>query len=150
MGDEDDGLVQLLLKPQQLVLKLGTGDGVQGAEGLVHEDDLRVHGKGTCHADALLLAAGQLGGVAVQVLVRVHAHQVHQLQRPRPGAFRVGFGQAGDDLDVLPDGHVGEQAGLLDDVAHAAPELEDVLVPDVLAADVDLTGGGLDEAVDHL
>ena len=31
-----------------------------------------------------------------------------------------------------------------------APELEDVLVPDVLAADVDLTGGGLDEAVDHL
>ena len=35
-------------------------------------------------------------------------------------------------------------------LARRAPELEDVLVPDVLAANVDLTGGGLDEAVDHL
>ena len=123
VGDEDDGLVQLLLKPQQLVLKLGTGDGVQGAEGLVHEDDLRVHSEGTSHANALLLAAGQLGGVAVQILIWIHTHQIHQLQRAGAGALRVGFGQTGDDLNVLPNGHVGEQTGLLDDIAHAAPEL---------------------------
>ena len=45
---------------------------------------------------------------------------------------------------------VRQQPDLLDDIADAAPELDRVLVGDVLAADQDLAAGRLDEPVDHL
>ena len=62
MSDENNGLVEPELEPVHLVLELGAGHGVQGGEGLIHEDDLRVGGKGAGYADALPLAAGELGG----------------------------------------------------------------------------------------
>lgn len=102
------------------------------------------------HADPLLLSAGELGGVPVQILVRVHAHHVHQLQGALADLLGAGLGELGDDLNVLPDGHVGEQAGLLNDVAHAPAQLDHILVADVLTVDEDLTGGGLGQPVDHL
>ncbi len=45
-------------------LHLGAGDGVEGAEGLVHEQDGGVVGEGAGEADALALAAAELPGVA--------------------------------------------------------------------------------------
>ena len=41
VGDEDDGLLQLLLEVLHLVLQNLPGHGVQGAEGLVHQHDGR-------------------------------------------------------------------------------------------------------------
>ena len=65
VGDKYDGLVEGVLEAQQLILELGPGDGVQGAEGLVHEDDLRIGGEGPGHSDTLLLTAGELGRIPV-------------------------------------------------------------------------------------
>ena len=55
--DKDDRLVELGLDVDELVLEALTGNGVHGAERLVHEEDRRIRSEGARHADALLLAA---------------------------------------------------------------------------------------------
>ena len=45
VGDEDDGLARGLPDPQQLVLELFAGLGVQGGERLVHQQDVRLIGE---------------------------------------------------------------------------------------------------------
>ena len=72
VGDQHDGLVQLGLEPEELILQGGPDNRVDGAERLVHQQHRRVGGERPGHADPLLLPAGQL--------VRVAAGQ-----RPRPG-----------------------------------------------------------------
>ena len=39
VGDEDEGLVQLLLEALHLLLQGAAGHGGQGAEGLIHQDE---------------------------------------------------------------------------------------------------------------
>ena len=82
VGDADDRLAQLALDREQLVLQPLAGDRVDGAERLVHQDHRRVGGEATGDPDALLLAAGELAGVAVAVLARVEADQLEQLVDP--------------------------------------------------------------------
>ena len=107
----------------ELALQLGAHDRVDGAERLVHQQHRRVGGEGPGDADALLLAAGELGRVA---------------SSPSPGrgrrgraaraarALRVRLSQPsrrGTVVDVVEHGAVREQPGLLDDVADAAAQL---------------------------
>ena len=72
-------LRMLGLQAQELVLQALAVDRVDGAEGLVHEHQRRVGGQRARHADALALAAGELGGVAVAHLGRVEADELEQL-----------------------------------------------------------------------
>ena len=65
MGDEEAGFLLLLPGFQQLGLELGPGLGIQGAEGLVHEQHLGIVGVGPGDGHPLLHAAG----VATQLLV---------------------------------------------------------------------------------
>ena len=65
VGDEEDRLADLGLKPEELVLEPLAVDRVDRAEGLVHQHHRRVRGEGPRDADPLLLAAGELGRVAV-------------------------------------------------------------------------------------
>ena len=58
--DEDDGLGQIALEPEQLLLQFIADHRVHGAEGFIHEQHRRVGRERPGHADALLLAAGQL------------------------------------------------------------------------------------------
>ena len=84
VGDEEDGLAELLLQPQELVLQLLAHDRVDRAERLVHQHHRRVGGQRAGHADALLLAAGELGGVAAGEAGR-QADPLEQLHRPGAG-----------------------------------------------------------------
>ena len=63
-----DPLAFAALNPLEQVaqhgLHLGAGEGVEGAEGLVHEEEVGVGGEGAGEADALALAAGELPGIA--------------------------------------------------------------------------------------
>ena len=65
VGDHHDGLAQLALQPQELVLQPDAHDRVDGAERLVHQQHRRIGGQRPRHADALPLAAGELVRVAV-------------------------------------------------------------------------------------
>ena len=150
MGHEHDGLAQFLLKSQQFVLQALPGDRVDRAEGLIHQQHRRVGGQRACHADALLLTAGELPRVAVPVLTGLEADQVEQLVHPVRDALLVPLEQTGDERDVVADGEVGEQARALDDVADVTPELVGVLTGHVLVADQDAAGRRFDEPVDHL
>ncbi len=51
------------------------------------------------------------------------------------------------DADVLGDGHVRKQRRALKHVADAAPKLDWIAAADILAADADDTGIGIDQAV---
>ena len=62
VGDEHDRLAQVGLQLEQLVLQALAHDRVDRAERLVHQQHRRVRGERPGHADALLLAAGELPG----------------------------------------------------------------------------------------
>ena len=68
--------MELLLEAEELLLEPLPGDGVDGPEGLVHEQDGRVPGQGAGHTDPLRLPARELVRVAVGVDRRVEADQV--------------------------------------------------------------------------
>ena len=150
VGDDDDGLVELALDPQQLVLQPLPGERVDGPEGLVHQQYGRVGGQRPGDADALLLAPGQLPRVAVPVGVGIQGDQIEQLVHPlgdlRPGPVQ----HLRHHRDIGGHAHVREQPAALDDVADPAPQLVAVHLRDVVPADDDASAGGLDEPVDHL
>jgi hypothetical protein len=60
VGNEHDGLALSLPQEQQLFLQQTARLLIQCAEGLVHEQDLRLHRKRPGQADALLHAAREL------------------------------------------------------------------------------------------
>ena len=79
VGDEQDRLAELGLQPEELVLQLLADDRVDRAERLVHQHHRRVGGERPGHADALLLAAGELVRVAAGEL-RGQADPLEQLE----------------------------------------------------------------------
>ena len=149
VGDEHDGLVQLALQLEELLLQLGPHDRVDGAERLVHQQHGRVGGEGAGHADALLLAARQLGRVAVGV-GRRQPDQLEQLERARlRDRFLSQPSRLGTVVTLSMHLAVGEQADLLDDVADAPPQLVRRQRHDVAVVDGDGARRGLDHAVHH-
>ena len=65
VADEDDGLVQLLLQVLHLILQGLASRGIESGEGLIHQHDGGEAARARKHADALLLAAGELGRILV-------------------------------------------------------------------------------------
>ena len=45
-------------------MQFGAGDGIEGAEGFVHQENGRIGGESAGDADALALAAGKFAGIA--------------------------------------------------------------------------------------
>ena len=150
VGDEADGLRDLLLDAEELVLQPVAGDRVDGPERLVHQHHRRVGRQATGHTDPLLLSPGELARVPAAEVARLQAHQVQQLVHPRvdPRAFPAE--DLGHDRDVVGDREVREQPDLLDDVPDPAPQLVAVDLGDVLPVEQDPPRGRLDQAVHHL
>ncbi len=78
VGDEQVCNAQLLLELLKHVDDLGLNRDVQCGDRLIADDELWVHGKGSCDADTLSLAAGELVGIAGCMLC-VQADQLHQV-----------------------------------------------------------------------
>ncbi len=123
-------------------------DGVDGGERLVHQQHRRIGGEGAGHADALLLPAGEL--VRVPLGQRgVESDPLHQLGGPGAGLLLGPAEQPGHGGDVVDDGAVLEETGVLDDVTHRPAQGADRLPADVLAVEEDGPLGGLHHPVDH-
>ena len=71
-----------------LGLQLFAHDRVDRAERLVHQQDVRVDGEAAGHADALLLAAGELARVALGERA-IEADDIHQLEGARAGRLAL-------------------------------------------------------------
>ena len=121
---------------------------VEGAEGLVEEEDPRLDGEGAGEGHALPLAPGELGRQAVGEPVELDEleelrHLLPDLRLARPGGPRP---HAQPEGDVLEDAHVTEERVVLEDEADAAPA--HVLPRLVLSLEEDLPGVGPLEAGD--
>jgi hypothetical protein len=148
MGDEDDGLVQLGLEVQELLLQLAADDRINGAERFVHQEQRGVGRQGPRHAHPLLLAPRELIRVPLGHRGR-QSDQVHQLLRPLAGLGPGRSEQAGDRGDVLDDRAMREEAALLDDVADHAAQPGGVRRRTSVPSMLTVPEVGLDETVDH-
>ena len=149
VGDEDDRLAQLGLQAQELVLEPLAVDRVDGAERLVHQHQRRVGRERAGDADALALAAGELGRVAVAE-VAGEADQLEQLLDARGGPLLVPAEQLRARWRCCRRSScagTGRSAGSRSRSRAAAGRA--AWIADALAADEDVAVGDLDHAVDH-
>ena len=142
VGDEEGGGADLELDPADLVAQLGADLGVEGRQRLVEQQHGRLDGQGPGQRHALLLAAGQLAGVAVRVLAE--ADQLELLLATLRSRAAVLAPQLEAERDVVEHGQVREQAVRLEDHPHVALVGRDL--GEVLAAHLDRAGRGLVEA----
>ena len=109
----DAGVGKLLHQFQNLAHHFG----VEGAGGLVEQDHVRIHGKGTGNGNALLLAAGKALGVGIGLVGQAHAGQ-QLVGLVGDGLLILQLQQGGGQLKVLLHGQVGEQVEVLEHHAH--------------------------------
>ena len=150
VGDEDHGLVHDALEPEQLVLHLAPDQGVEGAERLVEQHDIRVDRECARQADALLHAARELARV-----VALPAGQSDQLEHflrlfaPLDPGHALDLQPVGD---VVDDPAMGQQAEVLEHHGHLVPPEVDQLAlahrGHVGAVDHDLPRGRLHQPRD--
>ncbi len=79
VSDEDDSFVEAEGEGPEFALKFGTGDGIKGAEGLVHQENRRIGSKSAGDADTLALAAGEFVRTAGGKFGWIEADHAEQL-----------------------------------------------------------------------
>ena len=126
MCDEDDGLAEAAREGAEFTLKLGAGDGVEGAEGFVHQENWRIGGEGAGDADALALAAGKFARATLRVFAWIEADELEHFFDAGGDARGGPAFQRRDEGDVFRHGEMGEEAGVLNDVPDAAAEADGV------------------------
>jgi len=141
VGDEDHGGAAVFPEAQDFILHAHAGEGVEGAEGFIEEEDFGVVDKGAGEGDALGHAAGELVGIRGGELFEAdEAHEVVD--------FAAFFAEdaAGDEagFDVGADGEPGEEVRILEDEAAFGAGAEDGF-----GADEEFAGVGCVEAGDE-
>ena len=143
MGDiEHRQAGQLVMQPRQFLHHAAADLGVQGRERLIQQQDAGPDGERAGDGDALLLAAGELAGIAAEESAHPHHAQaflhalLHQSVGRAPGPEAEG--------DILLDPHMGKEGVVL----HHHAEVAGIgrQVGHVALADADPPGGGLDES----
>ena len=122
---------------------------VERARGLVAQHDLGVVGQRAGDGDALLLAAGELAGIAVGLV-----GELDHLEQLAGALLALALGRAAQlqrERDVAQHGALLEQAEVLEDHADGGAQLEQLLageVGDIAPVDEDLARRGALEQVD--
>src|SRR6266849_5692632 len=78
---KDDGLAAFAPDPQHLQIHLFAGQGVERAEGLVHQDQFWIVDEGTCDRRALLHPARQL--LRILVFIAGKPDEIEKIARSR-------------------------------------------------------------------
>lgn len=153
VGDEQVAEIVLLLEVEEEVEDLGLDGQVKRAGGFVADDELGPLDEGARDGDALALAAGEGGRVAEGGL-RWEADLGERVVDAGLGVGLAeavidaeGFGERGLDGTGRVEGTVGVLEYGLDVRAESAALLR-CGVGDVLAAETDVSGGGVGEAED--
>lgn len=144
MGDVEEGDAGALADVGEDIADVGAGVVIEGGEGFVEAEDLRVEGEGAAECDALGFTAGETQGETVE-----------EMGESQPGSeFVDAFGNAWGgpaadvegEAEVLPDGQVGEEGAVLWDETDPAGSRG--FVGDVSAVDADAAGLDGAEAAD--
>src|SRR5580704_7147305 len=73
-----DGFLEPLFEVVKFPANLSAGERVERAEGLIHQQNLRVGGKRPRHTDSLALSTGKLMRVSAQKFSGLEAYQCEQ------------------------------------------------------------------------
>ena len=142
--DEHRRLADLALEAHDLVLHVAPDEGIERAERLVVEHDVRVRRERPCDADALLHAARQLVGELVRGVLQ--ADELQHLVGTRAGARACHSLHLEPEGDVVDHAPVREQAEVLEDhrdgVAPQLAELGAIGGHHVVTDDLDLPAVG--------
>ncbi|MNM96029.1 hypothetical protein D3C81_1084930 [compost metagenome] len=149
VGNEDEGDAGLRLDRLQFLTHRLAQLEVECGQRLVEQQHLGMRRQRAGQGDALLLAAGKLGRLALGEAFHLHQREhftdaLGDLRTAHALAHRLRLQAEGQ---VLGDGHVREQCVVLEHRVHRA--LERRAVGDVLAIQEDFPGGGKLEAGDH-
>ncbi len=124
--DENDGLAEAADKSAEFALKLGAGDGIERAEGLVHEQNGGISCESAGHADALTLASGEFARAAMREFARIEADKMEHFIDTLGSASGIPAFEGRDESDVFRNREMGEEAGILNDVTDATAETDRV------------------------
>lgn len=127
--DEDDGLLERALKVAQLRLHVAPDQRIEGAERLIHEEDVRIRRERPRETRALLHAAGQLARILR--LPALEADEFDRLHRPLDPLLGRDLLDLEPESDIPEDGPVGQQGEVLEDHAESLlAEGEQFLAPE--------------------
>jgi len=147
VGDEDDGLAETARESAEFALKLCASDGIERAEGLVHQENGRIGGEGAGDADALALAAREFVRAARGEFGVVEADESKEFVDASSSAGSIPFFKGGDERDVLGNREMGEKTCFLNYITDAAAEANGIPLGGGTTADDDLACGGNEEAI---
>ena len=149
VGDHDHGFVETLLQVQELTLEFMTGNRVERAEGFIEQDDAGIGSEGSRKGHALALPAGQFNGITRAKPLRVEMHEVQERVHPARSPFGFPAEQQRHEADVLFDGPMRQQSGVLLHVPDAAPEIDGIFDSYRFTMNVNLSRTGISQPVEH-
>src|SRR5216683_2736276 len=126
VGDKDNGFAEAAGEGAEFALELGASDGIERAEGLIHQKDGRIGGEGTSDADALALAAGKLARTAMREFAGVEADKMQHFIDAGGDARGIPLFQNGDEGDVFRNSEMREKTDILNDVTDAATKADEI------------------------
>jgi len=126
VGNEYDGLAEAAGQGAEFALEFGAGDGIERAEGLVHQKNGRIGGEGASDADALALAARKFAGTAMGKFARIEADEVEHFIDAVGDARSIPLSQSGNEGDIFGNSEVRKKTGVLDDVTNPAAEADEI------------------------
>ena len=104
-----------------------TGNGVERAEWFVEQDDPGISRKGSRKGYALSLPAGQFNGIPCSKLLRVKMNEVQERMHPARSLFGLPSKQQRYEADVLFNGPMRQQSGVLLHVPDVTTKIDGIL-----------------------
>jgi hypothetical protein len=148
--DEYDRLAEASSEGAEFLLKLGAGHGIERAKRLVHQQDRRIGGEGAGHANALALAAGEFAGVALREFAGVKADEAEHFLDPGGNAGGFPAFQNGNEGDIFRNREMGEETRILNDVANATAEANEIPIAGRAFLDKNFARRGVKHPIDQL
>ena len=112
VSDVDHGSAGAALEVANDGAELETGGGIKIGEGFIEQEDARAEGESAGKGDALLLAAGELIGIAGGQ--RSEFEELEEFRNAGCAVVAGSFAEAKAELDVLLDGELGKERGVLE------------------------------------
>jgi hypothetical protein len=148
VGYEQYRRMQAAQQIPEHVLHLGASEGIERTEWLIHEQNPGLGCKGAGKTDTLALAARKLVRITMREDFRIKANRREQLFAAPDALFARPALNFEDNAHVALDREMWEKAGLLDDIADASAQGDQVGVDIWFAMHQHLAIGRLDHTVD--
>ena len=126
VSDKDDRFTKTVDQGAKFALKLRARDGIESAEGFVHQENGWIGCKSTGNSYALALASREFARVAMREFARIEADKVKHFLNSHGDARGVPAFETGDETDIFRNGEMREKASILNHVTDAASQADGI------------------------